>query len=65
MISFAHYIKKNFYKKKVIVDCSDIRQVTGELVRMFGDGIGVLPYKKKTPVIIPLQSILFIQEEEQ
>ena len=65
MISFAHYIKHKFYKKKVIVDCSDIKQVSGELIRLFGDGIAVLPYRKKTPVVIPLQSILLIQEDEK
>lgn len=65
MISFAHYIKQKFHKKKVIVDCSDLKQVSGDLIRMFGDGIAVLPYGKKTPVVIPLQSILLIQEEEK
>lgn len=65
MISFRQYIKNNFYRKKVIVDCSDIKQVSGDLVKLFGDGIAILPYKKKTPIVIPYQSILFIQEEEK
>lgn len=65
MISFLHYIKSNFHKKKVIVNCSDLNQVSGELIKMFGDGIAILPYKKKTPVMIPIQSILLIQEDEK
>lgn len=65
MISFVHYIEQKFYKKKVIVVCSDIKQVSGELVKLFGDGIAILPRGKKTPVVIPIQSILLIQEEEK
>lgn len=64
MISFFHYIKQNFYKKRVIVDCSDIRQVSGTLSNMFKDGIGVLPRNKKSPIVIPFRSILLIQKQD-
>lgn len=65
MITLANYWKQKFLKKEVLVCVSDLKQIKGTLERIYSDGILIMPYKKKTPITIPIRSILTMEEYEK
>ena len=65
MITLAAYWKQKFLNKDVIVNVSDLKQIKGNLERIYKDGVLIRPYKKKSPVTIPIKSILTMEEHER
>lgn len=64
MITWKTYLK-TFKDKEVILTFSDLRQFQGKLVRIWSDGAGILPRDKKTPIIVPFNRVLYIEEAEK
>lgn len=64
MIPLENYWKTKFMGKEVLVNISDLRQVKGTLEKIYSDGILLMPKGKKTPISIPIRSILTMEEIE-
>lgn len=65
MISILHYWNQIFLKKEVIVNLSDVRQITGFFDRVFYDGIVLKQKNRKYAITIPKNSILSIEVKEK
>lgn len=63
MISFELYLKK-YVGKKVLIDCINMKQVQGDLEKIYGSFV-VVKVGKSARITIQSNAIVYIQEADK